>query len=127
MTIQSTSASLAIAELATRRGTLPSRYVASRLGFVRRVTREVMVGDVGVGLTNPIRVQSMTTTDTMDTEGTVAQALRLVAVGCEIVRITAPTVDDARNIGGRDARFRLSRISTSIRPLQWRLPSMLRR
>ncbi|MCX5985317.1 MAG: (E)-4-hydroxy-3-methylbut-2-enyl-diphosphate synthase [Chloroflexi bacterium] len=99
MTIQSNPGSLAIAELATRRGTLPSRYVASRIGFSRRVTREVMVGGVGVGLTNPIRVQSMTTTDTLDTEGTVAQALRLVSVGCEIVRITAPTVEDARNIG----------------------------
>ncbi len=106
MTIQSNPASLAIAELATRRGTLPSRYVASRLGFVRRATREVMVGGVGVGLTNPIRVQSMTTTDTLDTEGTVAQALRLVAVGCEIVRITAPTVEDARNIGRIRDRLR---------------------
>ena len=112
MTIHSTSASLAIEELATRRGTLPSGYVASRLGFVRRVTREVMVGDVGVGLTNPIRVQSMTTTDTMDTEGTVAQALRLVAVGCEIVRITAPTVDDARNIGR--IRDRLRRVGCAV-------------
>lgn len=99
MTIQSNPASLANAELATRRGTLPSRYVAARLGFSRRVTREVMVGGVGVGSTNPIRVQSMTTTDTLDTAGTVAQALRLVSVGCEIVRITAPTVEDARNIG----------------------------
>jgi (E)-4-hydroxy-3-methylbut-2-enyl-diphosphate synthase len=68
-------------------------------GFVRRATREVMVGNVGVGGMNPIRVQSMTTTDTLDTDATVAQALRLVATGCEIVRITAPTVEDARNLG----------------------------
>ncbi|MSQ43968.1 MAG: 4-hydroxy-3-methylbut-2-en-1-yl diphosphate synthase [Chloroflexi bacterium] len=85
---------------------MPSQYVASRFGFVRRVTREVMVGDVGVGSTNPIRVQSMTTTDTLDTEGTIAQALRLAAVGCEIVRITAPTVEDARNIGRIRDRLR---------------------
>ena len=58
-----------------------------------------MVGDVAVGGAHPIRVQSMTTTDTMDTDATVAQTLRLVEAGCEIVRITAPTVEDARNIG----------------------------
>jgi (E)-4-hydroxy-3-methylbut-2-enyl-diphosphate synthase len=65
----------------------------------RRRTREVMVGGVGVGGENPIRVQSMTTTRTMDTEATVAQTLRLVEAGCEIVRITAPTVADAKNLG----------------------------
>src|SRR5687767_1466359 len=58
-----------------------------------------MVGGVAVGGDNPIRVQSMTTTRTIDTEATVAQTLRLVDAGCEIVRITAPTVADARNLG----------------------------
>jgi (E)-4-hydroxy-3-methylbut-2-enyl-diphosphate synthase len=58
-----------------------------------------MVGDVGVGGDNPIRVQSMTTTRTQDVEATVAQAERLVRAGCEIVRITAPTVQDAKAIG----------------------------
>ena len=57
-----------------------------------------MVGKVGVGGTNPIRVQSMITCDTMDTEASIAQTLELAAVGCEIVRITAPTVKDARNL-----------------------------
>ncbi|OGR82580.1 MAG: hypothetical protein A2636_04865 [Elusimicrobia bacterium RIFCSPHIGHO2_01_FULL_64_10] len=57
-----------------------------------------MVGDVGVGGDNPIRLQSMTTTRTLDTAGTVAQAERLVRAGCEIVRITAPTVEDAKNL-----------------------------
>ncbi|MCZ7616992.1 MAG: (E)-4-hydroxy-3-methylbut-2-enyl-diphosphate synthase [Myxococcota bacterium] len=65
----------------------------------RRRTREVRVGDVGVGGENPIRVQSMTTTDTQDVAGTVAQAERLVAVGCEIVRITAPSLRDAEALG----------------------------
>jgi (E)-4-hydroxy-3-methylbut-2-enyl-diphosphate synthase len=65
----------------------------------RRRTREVMVGGVGVGGDNPIRVQSMTTTRTLDTEATVEQTLRLVDAGCEIVRITAPTVADAKNLG----------------------------
>ena len=64
----------------------------------RRLTREVMVGKVGVGGANPIRVQSMITCDTMDTAASIAQTLDLVAVGCEIVRITAPTVKDARNL-----------------------------
>src|SRR5436853_7255960 len=58
-----------------------------------------MVGNVAVGGDNPIRVQSMTTTRTLDTEATVAQAIRLVEAGCEIVRITAPTVADAKNLG----------------------------
>ncbi len=66
--------------------------------YKRRKTREVKVGNVGVGGANPIRLQSMTTTRTTDTDATVAQALRMVAAGCEIVRITAPTVDDAKNL-----------------------------
>src|SRR3989344_804637 len=66
--------------------------------YARRKTREVKVGSVGVGGNNPIRVQSMTTTRTLDTEATVAQSIRLVKAGCEIVRITAPTVEDAKNL-----------------------------
>jgi (E)-4-hydroxy-3-methylbut-2-enyl-diphosphate synthase len=66
--------------------------------YRRRKTREVKVGKVGVGGSNPIRVQSMLTCDTMDTEACIQQTLDLVAVGCEIVRITAPTVKDARNL-----------------------------
>src|SRR5689334_16736825 len=83
--------------LITRHAAL--RYVADAYRYRRRPTHVVMVGSVGVGGDNPIRVQSMTTTDTMDTEGTVAQTIRLVEAGCEIVRITAPTVEDARNLG----------------------------
>ncbi len=64
----------------------------------RRVSREVFVGHIGVGGNNPIRVQSMTTTDTMNTQATVDQVLRLADVGCEIARITAPTVLDAQNL-----------------------------
>src|SRR5687768_4541232 len=66
--------------------------------YHRRKTRVVMVGNVAVGGTHPIRIQSMATTDTMNTEATVAQTLRMVDVGCEIVRITAPTVLDAKNL-----------------------------
>ncbi|RMF08210.1 MAG: 1-hydroxy-2-methyl-2-(E)-butenyl 4-diphosphate synthase, partial [Candidatus Neomarinimicrobiota bacterium] len=64
----------------------------------RRVTREVRVGSVGIGGTNPIRIQSMTTTDTMDVEATVAQTIRLVEAGCELVRITAPSQKEARQL-----------------------------
>src|SRR5881397_1236137 len=57
-----------------------------------------MVGSVGVGGANPIRVQSMITCDTMDTEMSIQETIELAAVSCEIVRITAPTVKDARNL-----------------------------
>ena len=73
-------------------------YCRNPLSYQRRVTREVMVGDVGVGGANPIRVQSMITSDTMDTELSIQQTMELAKVGCEIVRITAPTVKDARNL-----------------------------
>jgi len=73
-------------------------YCASPFTYRRRVTREVMIGGVGVGGANPIRVQSMITCDTMDTKASIAQTKELADVGCEIVRITAPTVKDAANL-----------------------------
>jgi (E)-4-hydroxy-3-methylbut-2-enyl-diphosphate synthase len=73
--------------------------VPNTYAYTRRKTREVMVGSVGVGGNNPIRVQSMTTTQTDDIEATLAQTLRLVEAGCEIVRITTPTSKDARALG----------------------------
>jgi (E)-4-hydroxy-3-methylbut-2-enyl-diphosphate synthase len=66
--------------------------------YHRRKTREVNVGNVGIGGDNPIRVQSMITCDTMDTEASIQQTIELADAGCEIVRITAPTVKDARNL-----------------------------
>jgi (E)-4-hydroxy-3-methylbut-2-enyl-diphosphate synthase len=75
-----------------------SSYCENLFVSQRRVTREVMVGKVGVGGDNPIRVQSMITCDTMDTEASIAQTIELAQVGCEIVRITAPTVKDAANL-----------------------------
>ena len=57
-----------------------------------------MVGHVGIGGRNPIRVQSMITCDTMDTEASIGQTIELAEAGCEIVRITAPTVKDAANL-----------------------------
>ncbi len=72
----------------------------------RRDTREVMVGSIGIGGANPIRVQSMLTSDTMDTNACVQETIGLVDVGCEIVRITAPTVKDARNLENIRAELR---------------------
>jgi (E)-4-hydroxy-3-methylbut-2-enyl-diphosphate synthase len=74
------------------------KYYASPFQYERRKTREVRVGNVGIGGDNPIRVQSMITCDTMDTEMSIQQTMELAAAGCEIVRITAPTVKDARNL-----------------------------
>ncbi|MFK7969582.1 MAG: (E)-4-hydroxy-3-methylbut-2-enyl-diphosphate synthase [Bacteroidia bacterium] len=74
------------------------RYALSHFGYKRIPTREIAIGDTPVGGSNPIRIQSMTTTDTMDTEATVAQSLRMVEAGCEYVRITAPSQKEAHNL-----------------------------
>jgi (E)-4-hydroxy-3-methylbut-2-enyl-diphosphate synthase len=89
-------------------------YTASRFAYSRRVSREVQIGNVAVGGTNPIRVQSMTTTRTQDVEATLAQTIRLVDVGCEIVRITAPTVTDAQAIGEIKRRLRAQGINVPL-------------
>lgn len=73
-------------------------YCNSLTSYSRFRTREVAVGDVPLGADNPIRVQSMTTTDTMDTLGTVEQAIRMIEAGCEYVRITAPSINEAKNL-----------------------------
>jgi (E)-4-hydroxy-3-methylbut-2-enyl-diphosphate synthase len=77
---------------------LPGRYCNSLTEYSRFVTREVPVGDVPMGGNNPIRIQSMTTTDTMDTIGTVEQSIRMIEAGCEYVRITAPSIKEAQNL-----------------------------
>src|SRR5437773_9121325 len=73
-------------------------YSENPYAYRRRKTRQVKVGNIGVGGDNPIRVQSMITCDTMDTDASIQQTIELANVGCEIVRITAPTVKDARNL-----------------------------
>ncbi len=82
------------------------RYIADPFRPTRRPTRVVRVGDVGVGGDNPLRIQSMTTTDTQDTRATADQAERLADAGCEIVRITAPSARDAENLGEIAAELR---------------------
>ncbi len=78
---------------------LPPRYCPDLFARRRRATRVVMVGNVAVGGLNPIRVQSMTTTDTLDVSATVAQCVRMAQAGCEIIRVTAQTSEHARAIG----------------------------
>lgn len=74
-------------------------YCNSLTRYSRRETIEVKIGDVPLGGINPIRIQSMTTIDTMDTIGTVEQSIRMIEAGCEYIRITAPSVNEAHNLG----------------------------
>lgn len=76
----------------------PFQYCDSLTEYKRRQTIEVNIGDVPLGGNNPIRVQSMTTVDTMDTMGSVAQSIRMIEAGCEYVRITAPSLKEAQNL-----------------------------
>jgi len=73
-------------------------YTPSLTGYERLKTREVKVGGLLLGGNNPIRIQTMTTTDTMDTEATVAQCIRCIEAGAELVRITAPSKKEAENL-----------------------------
>jgi (E)-4-hydroxy-3-methylbut-2-enyl-diphosphate synthase len=73
-------------------------YAASLTQYKRLKTREVNVGGLLIGNYNPIRLQTMTTTDTMDTEATVAQTIRCIEAGAELVRITAPSKKEAENL-----------------------------
>ena len=73
-------------------------YCNSLVSYSRRKTRVVNIGGVPMGGDNPIRIQSMTTIDTMDTKGSVDQVIRMVEAGCEYVRITAPSIKEAQNL-----------------------------
>lgn len=66
--------------------------------YNRRKSIPVKIGNIGIGGDNPIRIQSMTTTDTMDTNATVDQSIRMINAGCELVRVTAPSINDAKNL-----------------------------
>jgi len=74
------------------------KYSNSLTEYSRFITREVNIGSVPLGGENPIRIQSMTTTNTMDTIATVEQTIRMVKAGCEYVRITAPSINEANNL-----------------------------
>ena len=74
------------------------KYCNSLTDYSRFKTREVTIGNVKMGGDNPIVIQSMTTTDTMDTMATVKQSIRMIEAGCELVRITAPSKKEAENL-----------------------------
>ncbi|CAN5604895.1 4-hydroxy-3-methylbut-2-en-1-yl diphosphate synthase [soil metagenome] len=77
---------------------MSNKYCNDVYSYSRYRTREVLIGDLGIGGDNPIRVQSMTTTDTMDTIATVEQSIRIIEAGGELVRITAPSINEAKNL-----------------------------
>ena len=73
-------------------------YCNNLTRYERRKTTTVRIGDLYMGSEYPIRIQSMTTTDTMDTQASVSQIIRMVEAGCELVRLTAPSMKDAQNL-----------------------------
>ena len=77
---------------------LKNKYCDSLYNYKRLLTRVVNVGDIPLGGKHPIRVQSMTTTDTMDTDSTVNQSIRMIKAGSEYIRITAPSINEAKNL-----------------------------
>ena len=83
-------------------------YIKDPFNYHRIKTIEVLIGQVSIGGNNPIAVQSMTTCDTMDTKASVEQCLRLIKTGCEIVRLTAPSIKEAENL-----------LEIKIRPSYW--------
>ncbi|WP_194976922.1 (E)-4-hydroxy-3-methylbut-2-enyl-diphosphate synthase [Aquiflexum lacus] len=89
------------------------RYCNSLTRYSRRKTIPVKVGDVIIGGDNPIVVQSMTTVDTMDTKGSVEQCIRMIESGCELIRITAPSMKEAEN---------LQKIKNELRKLGYNTP-----
>ena len=78
--------------------------------YNRRKSIPVKIGNIGIGGDNPIRIQSMTTTDTMDTNATVEQSIRMIEAGCEYVRITAPSIKEAIKVGHKKAILHFTRI-----------------
>jgi len=74
------------------------KYCNSLTNYSRFKTKEITVGDLKIGGDNPIRIQSMTTTNTMDTLKTVNESIRMIEAGCELVRITAPSKKEAHNL-----------------------------
>ena len=84
----------------------PGAYCRSLTTYSRYPTREVHIGDIPLGAGHPIRVQSMTTTDTMDTQATIEQSIRIIEAGSDYVRITAPSQNEARNLAAIKAGLR---------------------
>ena len=81
-------------------------FVANLNSYTRRITRTVNIGDLQMGSNFPIRIQSMTTTDTMNTQASVEQIIRMVDAGCELVRLTAPSINEAENLANIKAELK---------------------
>ncbi len=90
------------------------QYCASLTNYKRLKTREVRIGDLLLGNGHPIRIQTMTTTDTMDTAATVAQTIRCIEAGAELVRITAPSKNEAENLRNIKAELRAKGYNTPL-------------
>jgi (E)-4-hydroxy-3-methylbut-2-enyl-diphosphate synthase len=90
------------------------QYCNSITSYNRLITREVKVGNLVIGGGHPIRVQTMTTTDTLDTEKTVAQVIRCIKAGAELVRITAPSKTEAENLAAIKASLSAQGYTTPI-------------
>ena len=86
---------------------LAGGYCNSKTNYHRFLTREINIGHIPMGGNNPIRIQSMTTVDTMDTMGSVEQTIRMVEAGCEYVRITAPSIKEAENLANIKKELKL--------------------
>jgi len=96
-------------------GIEPWKRYAERFDRYQRLrTHEVRIGEVALGGDNPIRIQSMTTTDTLDTLGTVEQSIRMIEAGCELVRITAPSKKEAENLANIKAELRKRGYNTPL-------------
>ena len=90
------------------------QYCVSLTDYKRLPTREVKIGDLLLGNGNPIRIQTMTTTDTMDTAATVAQSIRCIEAGAELIRITAPSKNEAENLRNIKSELRARGYDTPI-------------
>jgi (E)-4-hydroxy-3-methylbut-2-enyl-diphosphate synthase len=89
-------------------------FCNSLFKYSRFVTSEVKIGEIALGAQNPIRVQSMTTTDTMNTRATVEQSIRMIEAGCELVRITAPSIKEAQNLENIKKEIRKAGFNTPL-------------
>lgn len=93
---------------------MSNQYCDSLVNYKRYETREVKIGSVSLGGKNPIRLQSMTTADTMDTQSSVDESIRMIEAGCEIVRLTAPSKKDAENLANIKEHIRNAGYDTPL-------------
>ncbi len=91
-----------------------SKYCNSLTSYSRRESRVVHIGEIPMGGNHPIRIQSMTTTNTMDTIATVEQSIRMIDAGCEYVRITAPSKKEAENLANIKKELKIRGYETPL-------------